>query len=41
MEPRKLTKEEVDNDDADKFFDIMSKIRVYPVLSFRLAGRIL
>ena len=38
---RKLTKEEVDNDDADKFFDIMSKIRVYPVLSFRLAGRIL
>lgn len=38
---RKLEKENVDNKDADKFFDIMSKITVYPVMSFRLAGRIL
>lgn len=38
---KKLTKEDVNNDDADKVFDIMSKIKVYPVISFRLNGRIL
>lgn len=38
---KKLTKEDVNNDDADKVFDIMSKITVYPVISFRLNGRIL
>lgn len=37
---KKLSKEDVNNDDADKVFDIMSKIKVYPVLSFRLNGRI-
>lgn len=36
----KLTKEDVDEDDADKAFDIMSKIVVYPVLNIRLTGRI-
>lgn len=34
-----LTKGDVDNKDADKFFDIMSKIVVYPVLNIRLSGR--
>jgi len=38
---KKLTKEDVNNDDADKVFDIMSKIKAYPVISFRLNGRIL
>lgn len=38
---KKLEKGDVKNDDTDKFFDIMSKIVVYPVLSFRLSGRFL
>ena len=38
---KKLEKGDVKNDDTDKFFDTMSKIVVYPVLSFRLSGRFL
>lgn len=38
---QKLKKGDIKNDDTDKFFDIMSKIVVYPVLSFRLSGRFL
>lgn len=36
----KLTKEDVDNDDADKAFDILSKISVFPVLNIRLCGKL-
>lgn len=36
----KLTKKDVDNEDADKVFDIMEKISVCPVISFRINGRI-
>ena len=38
---QELKKGDIKNDDTDKFFDIMSKIVVYPVLSFRLSGRFL
>jgi len=37
----KLQKGDIKNDDADKAFDILSKIKVYPVISLRLNGRIL
>lgn len=37
---KKLEKGDFDDDDADKAFDIMSKITVYPVISIRLCGRI-
>lgn len=36
----KLTKEDVDDDDADKAFDILSKISVFPVLNIRLCGKL-
>ncbi|MBR1933840.1 MAG: hypothetical protein IJ841_09170 [Prevotella sp.] len=35
-----LKKGDIDNDDADKAFNIISKITVWPVISFRLNGRI-
>ena len=37
----KIEKGDIKNGDADKAFDILSKITVYPVISFRLNGRIL
>ena len=37
---QQLNKSDINNDDADKFFDIMEKITVCPVISFRLNGRI-
>ena len=36
----KLTKGDVDDEDADKVFDTMSKISVFPVMTLRLCGRI-
>lgn len=36
----KLTKEGLDKKELDEAFDIMSKVVVYPVISFRLSGRI-
>ena len=36
----KLKKSDIDNDDADKAFEIMEKITVYPVLKLRICGRI-
>ena len=36
----KLTKNDIGNDDADQFFDILEKISVYPVIKLRISGRI-
>lgn len=35
-----LKKQDIDDDDADKFLDVMSKITIYPVLNIRISGRI-
>ena len=37
---QKLEKGNIDNDDSNKFFDVLSKMTVYPVISLRLNGRI-
>lgn len=41
LQDYKLDKSDVKDGDASKVFDVMNKITVYPVLSFRLVGRIL